>query len=80
MCRRGTENILVEGFSRRTYQAGSKEEIHGCGEIRHADSWCERICRRQGEMEDDDKLWKLLEIPELSLKRKELKMLRGDTC
>ena len=34
--------ILVEECSRWSYQTGGKEEIHGCEEREHADSWCEK--------------------------------------
>lgn len=62
MCRGGTIDILVERFSRLSYQAGEEEadkrkETHGCGEREHADSWCEKeSCRGQTEMEEDDSL------------------------
>ena len=48
ICRSETENMLVEGCWRWSYQAGGREETHGCVERRHAESWWEQKKQKTG--------------------------------
>ena len=53
-----------DGATRQEAKPKTEEEIHGCDERGLADSWCEkRRCRGEGEIEGDDLLWRLLQIP-----------------
>lgn len=49
----GTRILKMELSGRQEAKRKAKEEIH-------ADSQCEKRCRGQGGMKDDDMLWQLL--------------------